>query len=1161
MKFLLSALEQCKEYCDLYDAVRKKALPAAMWGVPDSLKASFTYALCQKTGKKAVVLVPEGELARAKNDLIAHFGEGVLVFKPRDYVFRRVESASATEEAERLEVLLRLISGDFNVVVTSADALMRYTIDKRKLVDLTVTITRGEDFPLEDAEFSLLNAGYTRCERVEGVGQFCIRGGILDFFPLLSENPVRIEYFGDEPDLIGEFDVFSQRRISQLECVKITPVAEVILDGDDKEALATSLEVDARVMEKKNKTAAQTLYSDAEAIRNTARLASIDKYIPYVFSEKATLLDYIEDCLLFSFEFARFFENVKGSAFRIDEDIKALAESDIPFVSGSYYLDVEGFKEKIGKKGIIIFENLSRNEGNLRLKSLFSINARQTPHWRGITDELCDDIYPLYKNKTKILVSASNPSHATYLRDCLEEKGINAVTSADVPETLSESYVYVVPFYFNAGYELPSCRLAIFSDNTEQRAQRKKLRPKNKYTEKSKEISSITDLKPGDYIVHNDYGIGVFEGLISRTVDGVTKDQLKIRYAGSDVLYIPCSRLDLISKYMGADVENIRLNKLGGNDFARTKSRVRAEVAEMAKELIQLYAQRMEIKGYAFCEDDDWQHGFENKFEYDETEDQLRCIAEIKRDMQRPQPMDRLLCGDVGVGKTEVALRAAFKAVADNKQVAILVPTTVLCWQHYQTVSKRMADYPIKVEMLSRFRTPKQQEKIVKQLKTGEVDIIIGTHRLLQKDIAFKDLGLVIVDEEQRFGVSHKEKLKELTKSVDALALSATPIPRTLNMALTGIRDMSVIEEPPQNRHPIQTFVAEQDLSLITDALAKELARGGQAYVLYNRIESIYKIASQIGESLPDARIAVAHGKMGEEEMSAIWESLVKGEIDILVCTTIIETGVDVPNVNTIVIYDADKLGLAQLHQIRGRVGRSSRRAYAYLMYKKGKVLSEDAAKRLLAIKEYTEFGSGLKIAMRDLEIRGAGNVLGAKQHGHMEAVGYDMYVSLLKEAIAIQKGEPIEEISCVIDINVSAYIPNDYIFSGEERIEFYKKISSIETEEDVEDILDELIDRYGEPPPCVLTLIKIATIKNAAAKLKITEIVQNGKVLVLYTDKPDLQAFSILSAQYRGRLMLSTAGKAYISLRLTPEDTVEQLEGFISKYSETKKNIEEKTE
>ena len=1156
MQFVLNALKECSEYSELQDAVRKKALPAAVWGVPDSLKASFSYALCKNLKKKAVVLVPESELSGAYSNLTNHFGDGVYILKPRDYIFRNIDSASTNDQAERLEVLLRLSTGDYNAIVTTAEALLRYTVPKRKIEDLTVTIKKGEEIPIDEAVYCLVNAGYIKSERVEGVGQFCVRGGILDFYPLCREKPVRIEFFGDEPDLISEFDVFSQRRTDDLDSVKITPVIEVLLDDDDRISIAEKLESQSKKYEGKNKRAAEILSQDAEALRENIRLASIDKYIPYVFSEKTTLFDYLGDALLFSFEFARFLENVKGTAFRIDEDIKTLAEGNIPFVHGSYYLEAEFLLEKLQRHGVIIYENLSRSEGNIKIRTLMSVNARQTPPWRGNIPALCDDIKPLFKGQNNILIAASNMKHAAYLKENLEEQGVSAVTAENLPDKLNKHYVYIVPFLFNSGYEIPSCRLAIFSDNTDERALRKKIKPKNRFTKNAKEIKTLTDLKPGDYIVHNDYGIGIFEGIYSKTIDGITKDQLKIRYAGSDALYIPCSRLDLISKYMGADVsDGVKLNKLGGNDFAKTKARVKGAVKDLADELIKLYASRLELKGYAFSEDNDWQRGFEDRFEYEETDDQLRCVAEIKRDMQKPLPMDRLLCGDVGVGKTEVALRAAFKAVSDNKQVALLVPTTVLCWQHYQTVTRRMADYPIRIEMLSRFRTPKQQEDIVKKVRTGEIDIIIGTHRLLQKDIVFKDIGLAIIDEEQRFGVSHKEKLKEMTKDVDVLSLSATPIPRTLNMALTGIRDLSVIEEPPHNRHPIQTFVAEFDYSLIADAIAKELSRGGQCYYLHNRVETVYKAASKIQDLLPTARIAAAHGKMSEEELSGIWESLVEGNIDVLVCTTIIETGVDVPNVNTLIIEDADKLGLSQLHQIRGRVGRSSRRAYAYLLYRKGKVLTEEAAKRLLAIKEYTEFGSGLKIAMRDLEIRGAGSVLGAQQHGHMEAVGYELYVSLLKEAISIARGEEVEEVSCIIDINVTAHIPNKYIYSGEERIDLYKKISSITGAEDSEDILDELIDRYGDPPKEVVTLIRIAELKHMAAKLNITEIAQNGNMLLFYTDKPDLQAISKLSGTFRGRLMFSTAGRPYMSLKILKDDIVDIMGKFIESFNSIAEN------
>ena len=695
----------------------------------------------------------------------------------------------------------------------------------------------------------------------------------------------------------------------------------------------------------------------------------------------------------------------------------------------------------------------------------------------------------------------------------------------------------VLPGSLSAGFEYPTANFALITHGHFAAApKRTRKRQKN-----AKEIYSLSELAPGDYIVHSAHGVGVFEGIHKLEMQGVTKDYLKVRYAKGDILYVPVTQLDMVSKYIGPKEEvKVRLNRLGGQDWQKAKARVRSAVKDIAKELIKLYAERMKLKGHAFPPDTGWQRDFESRFEYEETEDQLRCIQEIKEDMEKEQPMDRLLCGDVGFGKTEVALRAAFKCVTDSKQCALLVPTTILAWQHYQTVTQRFEGFPIKVEILSRFRTPKQQAEILKQLKRGEIDMIIGTHRLVQKDVQFRDLGLVIIDEEQRFGVAQKERFKSVTKNVDVLTLSATPIPRTLNMALSGIRDMSSLEEAPQDRHPVQTYVLEYDQAVINDAVRRELRRGGQVYYLHNKVESIERVAARLQAQIPEAKVGFGHGKMPEGELSEVWRRVMEQEINVLVCTTIIETGVDVPNVNTIIIEDADHMGLSQLHQIRGRVGRSSRRAYAYLTFTRNKVLSEISQKRLAAIREFTEFGSGFKIAMRDLELRGAGNILGGEQHGHMETVGYDMYLRLLGEAVSEEKGEEASsyELECLVDVQVQAHIPEGYIESLSQRLEIYRRISDIRSQDDAMDVLDELIDRFGEPPASVKGLIDVALIRNTAASLGIYEIKQNAGALLLYQRKLDMEFVSRLIGAFKKRVLVNAGAKPYISVKLQAGDS-----------------------
>lgn len=739
------------------------------------------------------------------------------------------------------------------------------------------------------------------------------------------------------------------------------------------------------------------------------------------------------------------------------------------------------------------------------------------------------------------------------LAEDLENEDVPALYFPLEPAEFPRGRVSVLPGALSGGFGYPHEKFYAFTYGRNAVASKK--RKSRSGFKKGQSLHSLDELKKGDYVVHSLHGIGVFDGINKLEVGKITKDYIKIKYAKGDVLYVPVTQLDLVSKYIGPhedDGRTVKLNKIGGKDWEKTRNKVRAAVKDMADQLIALYSKRQNSPGYAFSPDIDMQSDFERRFEYDETSDQLRAIDEIKGDMEKPYPMDRLLCGDVGFGKTEVALRAAFKCAADGKQCAILVPTTILAYQHYRTILKRFDGFPVEIEMLSRFRTPKEQEKILKNLKRGSLDIIVGTHRLVSKDVKFKDLGLLIVDEEQRFGVAQKEKLKELFPTVDVLTLSATPIPRTLNMAMTGIRDMSVIEEAPQDRYPVQTYVIEHDMGILCEAMEKELRRGGQVYYLHNRVESIESTAAKIKEMMPSARIAVAHGRMGEEELSEIWRDLLEGDIDILVCTTIIETGVDVPNCNTLIIEDADRLGLAQLHQIRGRVGRSTRRASAYFTFKRGKELSEIANRRLSAIREYTEFGSGFKIAMRDLEIRGAGNVLGAQQHGHMEAVGYDMYLQLLGEAVEEEKGEkPISrKKECLIDMQIDAHIPDNYIKSIPQRLAVYRRIADIKNTEDAEDVKDELRDRFGEIPQSVQGLIDVSLLRNTAAAKGIYEIGQKGNSVILYVNDIDTNTVLNLSSMMRGRVSIMDYGKKHIAVKIadgqSPLDTLKEIFGYM---------------
>ena len=730
-----------------------------------------------------------------------------------------------------------------------------------------------------------------------------------------------------------------------------------------------------------------------------------------------------------------------------------------------------------------------------------------------------------------------NTKGAAALTRDLADKGYSVSMSRDVRP--AKGIVQVLPGHLTAGCTFPFAHAAVISSRRhgldEEAAAENKKRKKNKNA-----LSSLSDIKPGDYVVHQSHGIGMYAGIQRLEVQGAIKDYLKIQYSGSDVLYVPVTQLDLLSRYTApGDEEKVKLAKLGGAEWQRTRAKVKKATEEMAQELIELYARRRQATGYAFPPDGDWQRDFETRFDYDETDDQLNATAEIKQDMEKGYPMDRLLCGDVGVGKTEVALRAAFKCVMGGKQCAILAPTTILAWQHFNTAIARMEAFPIRIGLLSRYRSAKEQKETIRGLKDGTVDIVVGTHRLLSDDVKFKDLGLVIIDEEQRFGVKHKEKLKENFIGVDMLTLSATPIPRTLNMALSGIRDMSTIEQPPFERQPIETYVLEYDDAIIAEAIRRELARGGQVYYLYNRVETIEQCAAKVQKLVPGARVGIAHGKMTEEQISSVWQQLLDNEIDVLVCTTLIETGVDVRNCNTLIIEDADRMGLAQLYQIRGRVGRSGRKAYAYFTFRRDKTLTDIAQKRLSAIREFTAFGSGFRIAMRDLQIRGAGSLLGHSQHGHMEAVGYDLYVKMLGQAIARAKGEPVrrDKSECLVDLRVDAFIPEKYIADGPGRIEAYKRIAAIQTAEDAADVLDELIDRYGDPPPSVSDLVNVSLARVQATAVGVYEVTQKKDTLVLQVEQLDLRMIQGLLVAFNGRVVTGAGAKPYLSVTLQKEE------------------------
>lgn len=1144
-------------FASLLRASEKNMLPAGVTGLSYLNKVHIIHSLCEESGARAIIITgDEGEAVKIKEDLNTLFAsEDTLLYPARDFSLSSTAGQSREYEHLRLGVLGRMLEGDYKAVVCSIEAAMQFTIPPDVLLSRSFVIEQGMDISIEKAREILVNAGYSPCEMVEGSGQFAVRGGILDFYPPDAPNPIRAEFWGDSIDTMGYFEIVSQRRTENVDKIKITPSVEV-LTGDGLK-LAEKIEKLAASLRGKAVKARQALNRDAEMLRSRLKPASTDKYIPLIYENPSTVLNYADDALLFVSDTAKVKERGNAAQTLLLEDIKDFLESgELCRGLDRFALTWAEMKDEYEQRGAIYLDTFARGSFDTPIKTLINMDGRTLAPWGGDYSLLKEDIVPALQSGWCVAVMAGTEKAAQALCKMLSEDDIPAAAYSEYPSSFLKKSVNVLSGGLSGGLEYPAEKFMLIS-----RGRASLLKPKQISRKKrSKEgFNSLDELHRGDYIVHSVHGIGIFDGITKLEVGGVTKDYIKIKYAKEDVLFVPVTQLDLVSKYVGPGEEGraVKINKLGTQEWKKTRTRVRSAVKDMAKELIKLYAARQNAPGYAFMPDTDMQNDFERRFAYDETDDQLRSIYEIKHDMEKKCPMDRLLCGDVGFGKTEVALRAAFKCIAEGKQCAMLVPTTVLAFQHYQTIIKRFEGFPVEVEMISRFRTAKQQEQIIKGLKRGSIDMIVGTHRLISKDVEFKDLGLVIVDEEQRFGVAQKEKLKERFPNVDVLTLSATPIPRTLNMAMSGIRDMSMLEEAPQDRHPVQTYVIEHDMGIIAQALEKELRRGGQAYYLHNRVDTIERTAAKIQELLPEARIGIAHGKMTEEALSTVWKNLLEGEIDILVCTTIIETGVDVPNANTLIVENADRLGLAQLHQIRGRVGRSARRASAYLTFTRGKELSDVATRRLTAIREYTEFGSGFKIAMRDLEIRGAGNILGAQQHGHMEAVGYDLYLKMLARAVSEEKGEVSDkepEQECLIDIQIQAHIPDDYIESVPQRLAAYRRIADIRNPDDADDVVDEFIDRYGDPPPCVEGLIRVALLRNTAISQGIYEIGQKGDCVLLYSENINMKKVSVLGKEMKGRILVGAGKKPYISVKSSEDmPPVEALAKALSIMSSVK--------
>ena len=1087
----LTLLDGYRPYEQLKKALNTGKAPVSVSGIAEPAQAQLISAL--SANRTALVVVYSDFEARRLYEDFLLYTENVHVFCEKEYIFYNIDARDHSREFERLSALCAIKKG--GIVIASVGACMSYTLPKEKLEKISLAIRTGEEYDTERLTQKLVEMGYKREDITEAAGQFSLRGGILDIFSPNSDAPVRIEFFDTEVDSIRYYDASTQRSLSQETECSIIPVSELCLSTEERSKLHDFLE---KTLKRKScsdelkKVAA----AEKEQLENDMTFPAVDKYISVIYDEIPTLCDYIDnEANIFIIEPKRINERAKTLEWEQGEIYHELAERGVlPAKTKLPWKEYRTLTGLFADRRLVSLNLLSHSSIDYQYREIVDFVTKTTVSLHGKIDYLYDDLLSWSKEKATVVILAANSSRGENLAGTLNEKGIKARFMRDTG-SFEKGEIIVLRGAAKKGFEYPELGFVLIAEQDIFTAEKKR---RERKIDSANRIKSYTDIHIGDYVVHRAHGIGEYAGIKKMQVAGVTKDYLQIKYHGTDTLYVPVDQMEMLYKYVGSGEKTVKLNRLNGSEWNKTKQRVKASTSDMAKQLVELYAQRENTKGFAFSEDTPWQRDFEDTFSYNETQDQLRSIEEVKKDMESMRPMDRLLCGDVGYGKTEIALRAAFKAAADSKQVAYLCPTTILAMQHYETFRKRMADFPIKIEMLSRFRSAKEQEQIIKKLKTGEIDILIGTHRILQKDVVFKDAGLLIIDEEQRFGVADKERIKELKKNIDVLSMTATPIPRTLHMAMLSVRDMSLLETPPENRYPVETFVLEYNPAVLADAMKKELARGGQVFYLYNRVQGIYSVAEHIKAMIPTARVAIGHGKMREEELEEIMYDMVNGDTDILVCTTIIETGLDIPNANTIIIENADKMGLAQLYQLRGRVGRSNRSAYAYMTYKRDGMLSETAQKRLSAIREFTEFGSGFKIAMRDLEIRGAGNILGAQQHGHMDSVGYDMYCRLLAESVKEAQGiEVSENTETAIDVSVDAFIPERYVKNPNHRIDIYKRIAAVSSDDDASDVTDELIDRYGDIPKPVYNLIEIAKIKALALKCSVTEISEKQNSIV----------------------------------------------------------------
>lgn len=1100
----MSPLKAYPKFNEILGAIEKKQFPIDINGVSDSGKSYIINGIFNES-EDSIVIITHSDVD-AKNiyeDLNFYLTE-VYYFPVREIVFYNIDAISGDLRWARLKVIKEILqNNNKKIIVTSVDALTSLYTPKQYYLDYSIFLECGKEVDLKNISKKLLECGYERVEVVEGKGQFSFRGGILDVFPPTSAYPYRVELFGDEIESIRTFNIESQRSIDKVDRFDIFPAKEVIINDDIKNNAINKINEELNLIidkgAKDSKESIDKLRSivnkNLELLNETSTFETVDSYLPFFYENLESFFDYLKGYTFIVDDVKRCEGKINSIYYEFNENyISFLQRGDILPSQNKLLFDKEELTINLEKNNTITLSTFSGKSEMLSPYKEVGFNQITLNNYQGQLDLLIEEIKNKKLNGFKTLILSGTRARGERLVSTLRDRGVESVYR-DIVDKIEDGEVVITFGNLLRGFEYSDLKLCVISDKEVFGEAKRKLTKKVSKRKGVAKIKSFAELKPGDYVVHANHGIGVFKGIKQIEVAGNTRDYLDIVYDKGDKLYVPVDQLDLVQKYIGSEGTSPKVNKLGGSEWQKAKAKVRKSINEIAEDLVKLYAARATLKGHSFNKDTQWQRQFEDEFPFEETPDQLTSLYEIKQDMESSKPMDRLLCGDVGYGKTEVAIRAAFKAVMDGKQVAFLVPTTILAEQHYKNLTKRFSDFPVTIDMISRFRTAKQQKATLQALKEGNVDILIGTHRLVSKDIVFKDLGLLIVDEEQRFGVAQKEKIKAIKKNVDVLTLSATPIPRTLHMSLTGVRDISVIETPPEERYPIQTYVVEQNDQLIRDCILREISRDGQVYFVYNRVESIQNIANYIRDLVPECKVGIIHGQMTERELETEMIAFMNKEYNVLVCTTIIETGIDISNVNTIIVHNADKMGLSQLYQLRGRVGRSNRIAYAYFVYTKDKVLTEVAEKRLKALKDFTELGSGFKIAMRDLEIRGAGNMMGSSQHGHMAAIGYDLYCRMLEDTVKLIRGDiDSEPVETTVDIKVDAYIPSKYIQDEIQKIEVYKKIAAIESLDEYMDIKDELEDRYSDIPDAVYNLMDIAYIKSLAKMLSIEEIKETPK-------------------------------------------------------------------